>query len=104
MVAPFDFRVRAVEAGAGIPLEAAKRMIVAGEKERAAFVLHALGQNVADPAHYDVVVNTGTYAGERAESVVLMAYLAKFGEWPLTAGALEGEQLSGPAGRLPPMA
>ena len=104
MVAPFDFRVRAVEAGAGIPLEAAKRMIVAGEKERAACVLHALGQNVADPAHYDVVVNTGTYAGERAESVVLMAYLAKFGEWPLTAGALEGEQLSGPAGRLPPMA
>jgi len=29
--------------------------------------------------HYDIVVNTETYPGERAEAVVLMAYLAKFG-------------------------
>jgi hypothetical protein len=33
-----------------------------------------------------------------------MAYFAKFGEWPLTARALNGENLSSPAGRLPPMA
>jgi hypothetical protein len=52
--------------------------------------------------HYDVVVNTGTNAGERAEAVVLMAYLAKFGEWPLTAQALKGEQLAELAGRLSP--
>jgi len=83
LVAPFEARE-------GISTEAAKRMIVAGERERAALVLHTLGQNVADPAHYDVVVNTGTYAGERAEAVVLMAYLAKFGEWPVTAHALKG--------------
>ena len=66
-------------------------------------ILHALGQNPADPAHHDVVVNTETYAGERAEAVVLMAYLAKFGEWPLTALALRALQLSELTGRLPPM-
>jgi hypothetical protein len=37
-------------------------------------------------------------------AVVLMAYLAKFGEWPLTARELRGPQLSELAGRLPPMA
>jgi hypothetical protein len=50
------------------------------------------------------VVNTETYPGERAEAVVLMAYLAKFGAWPLTAQALRGEQLSKLADRLSPMA
>jgi hypothetical protein len=63
-----------------------------------------MGPNVADPAYYDVVVNTEIHAGERGEAVVLMAYLAKFGDWPLTAPAPKGEPLSGPAGRLPPMA
>ncbi len=52
--------------------------------------------------HYDVVVNAATYDGERAEAVGLMAYLAKFGEWPLTAQALKGEPLAELARRLPP--
>jgi hypothetical protein len=59
-----------------------------------------MGQNVADPLHYDLVINTDTYGGERAEAVVLMAYLAKFGEWPLTARELKAEHLPG---RLPPI-
>jgi hypothetical protein len=33
-------------------------------------------------------------------AVVLMAYLAKFGEWPLTARELKAEHLPG---RLPPI-
>jgi hypothetical protein len=48
------------------------------------------------------VVNTDTYSGERAEPVVFMASLAKFGEWPLTAQTLRGEPLSKLAGWLPP--
>ena len=44
-----------------------------------------LGREVGDPADFDVVVNSGTYEGERAASLVLMAYLAKFGDWPMTA-------------------
>jgi hypothetical protein len=90
-----------MEAESRVSEGAAKRLIAAGEKERAEFVRRSVGQDVADPAHYDLVVNTETYLGERAEAVVLMAYLAKFGEWPLTAQALNGEELSGPGGRLP---
>jgi hypothetical protein len=52
--------------------------------------------------HYDVVVNTATYDGERAEAVALMAYLPKFGAWPLTAQALTGEPLAELARSLPP--
>jgi hypothetical protein len=63
----------------------------------------ALGHSIADPAHYDVVVNTGTYPQERAEAVVLMAYLAKFGEWPATAHDLRGEGASVSPGTLPNM-
>ena len=102
LVTPFDLRVREIEAESKISIEAAKRLIVAGERERAAFVRHAVGQNVADPVHYDLVVNTDTYSGERAEAVVLMAYLAKFGEWPLTALALKGASPADLAGMLPP--
>jgi len=102
LVAPVDFSVRRLEARSKISPASARRMIVAGEKEREAFILHALGQNAADPAHYDVVVNTATYAGERAEAVVLMAYFAKFGGWPLAAQALRGEPLAELARRLPP--
>jgi hypothetical protein len=67
-------------------------MVASNEKERAAFIRRTLGYSLADPAHYDVVVNTGTYAQERAEAVVLMAYLAKFGKWPPTAHALRGKR------------
>ena len=102
LVAPVDFSVRQLEAGSRTSFKAARKIIVTGEREREAFVLHALGENAADPAHYYIVVNTETYPGERAEAVVLMAYLAKFGAWPLTAQALRGEQLSKLADRLPP--
>jgi cytidylate kinase len=102
LVAPVDFSVRQLEAESKISREAARRTIVAGEKEREAFILHALGKNTADSAHYDVGVNTATFAGERAEAVVLMAYFAKFGAWPLTAQALTGKPLAELARRLPP--
>jgi cytidylate kinase len=91
LVAPFDVRIGEIETRTHVSLAVAKQTIASQERECAAFVRHALGQNIADPAHYDVVVNTGTYAQERAEAVVLMAYLAKFGKWPLTAHALKGE-------------
>jgi len=76
LVSPFDVRVREIEAESRVSVEAAKWLLVAGERERAAFVRRAVGQDVADPVHYDLVVNTDTYPGERAEAVVLMAYLA----------------------------
>jgi hypothetical protein len=55
------------------------------------FELHVLqseGHQLCHPANFDLVVNTETYKRERAVGLVLMAYLAKFSDWPLTARTL----------------
>ena len=91
LVAPLEHRAREVEMLKGISFEEAKRIVESGDNDRAAFVRHATGKNVADAAHYDVVINTKIYAGERADALVLMAYLSKFGELPLTEHTREFE-------------
>jgi len=101
LAAPYALRLLEFETQAQISVEAAKRVLEAGEEERAAFVRRAVGQNVVDPAHYDLVINSDTYSGERAEAMVLMAYLAKFGEWPVTARVLKGDGPPGATGSLP---
>ena len=97
LVAPFDVRARELETRKGITFRAAERAVQFGDSESASFVLHAMGHNVADPAYFDLVVNTETYTRESALSLVLVAYFAKFGHWPLTARGLI-------AGRLPGLA
>jgi CMP/dCMP kinase len=84
LVAPPELRARAVEKREAISFEAAKELVSSRDSERAAFVLDAMGKDISDPTDYDVLVNTGTYARERAVGLVVMAYLAKFGELPLT--------------------
>jgi cytidylate kinase len=74
-----------------------------GDNESAAFVLHAMGHDVADPAYFDLVVNTESYLRESALTLVLMAYFAKFGYWPLTARGLIAGTLPGLAPALAPM-
>jgi hypothetical protein len=92
LVASLGTRINELATRLHVSAGAAQRMVASSEKERAAFIRRTLGYSLADPAHYDVVVNTGTYAQERAEAVVLMAYLAKFGEWPPTALVLRGKR------------
>ena len=103
LVAPFELRARELEASQGITFEAAKQAIHVGDNDRAAFVLHALGHDVRDPAHFDLVINTETYAREPAAGLVLMAYFAKFGQWPLTAHALIAGRKTGRPFVLPAM-
>jgi len=91
LVAPVEIRIKEIETRSHVSMAVAKRMMATNDKDRAAFIRRSLGHSIDDPAHYDVVVNTGTYAQERAEAVVLMAYLAKFDEWPVTAQVLRGE-------------
>ena len=97
LVAPFHLRARELERRERIAFKAARRAVQFGDNENASFVLHAKGYDVADPAYFDLVVNTETYMHESAQSLVLMAYFAKFGHWPLTARGLI-------AGRLPGLA
>ncbi len=82
LVAPFHLRVQAVEVRDHLSLRAARRSIVSGDRERTAYIRHATGQDVTSATNYDLVINTGTYPGERAAAVIVMAYLSKFGALP----------------------
>jgi hypothetical protein len=101
LVTPFDLRVRRVETRDHLSFEAAERLILSEDRERAAFVLRATGHDVADPATFDVIVNTVTYPGERALGLVLMAYFAKFRDGQLAAPSIIGVRQPGPTPALP---
>lgn len=96
LVTPFNLRARRVETRDHIPFEAAEQLIMSDNREDAGFVLRATGHDVADPATFDVIVNTMTYPGERALGLVLMAYFAKFGDGPLTAPEVVGVRQPAP--------
>jgi hypothetical protein len=57
---------------------------------------------MGNPAHFDIIVNRENYEPERAVSLVLMAYVAKFGDWPPATQALNGGGLLS-VRLLPPM-
>lgn len=82
LVAPIEHRIADYERTCQTTHEAAVREVPAGDRNRAEFVRRTFGQDVADPTAYDVVINVATYTPDRAESLVLMAYLAKFGHLP----------------------
>jgi cytidylate kinase len=95
LVAPFDARVRSYEEQAQVPHEEAQRVVRAGDKERADYLRKEFGKDAADPAFYDLIINVAVYPPDRADALILMAYLAKFGSLP------EGAQLAEDAERRP---
>ena len=82
LVAPVEHRIADYERTCDVTHDVAARAVPAGDKERAEFVRRTFQRDVASPADYDVIINVATYSPLRAESMVLMAYLAKFGHLP----------------------
>ena len=66
VIAPREFRAHKVSDTFGIPLEEAKRRILKTESDRKAFVRKYFYEDIADPANYDLVVNTGTISIDEA--------------------------------------
>jgi hypothetical protein len=82
LVAPIEQRILDYERTCQTTHEEAARQVPAGDKERADFVRRTFQKDVTDPASYDLVINVATYSPIRAESLIMMAYLAKFGHLP----------------------
>lgn len=82
LVAPLETRIAHYEKTCQVQHEDALRQVPAGDRQRAEFVRQAFHSDVTDPSAYDLVINVGTYLATRADSMVLMAYLAKFGHLP----------------------
>ena len=101
-VASFESCACALETQKRTAFETARHLILSGDRDHALLVLEAMEHDIGDPAQFDVIVNSGTYERERAISLVLMAYFAKFGDWPPTTQALRGAGLVS-LRLLPPM-
>lgn len=95
LVAPVTQRVIDHARSWEIPEEVAAEEVAAGDKRRADFVSRTFHADVTAPTDYDLVINVGTYTPLRAESLVVMAYLAKFGELPAEARNTERYRDSG---------
>jgi hypothetical protein len=85
LVAPYELRVREVATRTHISFEEAAERVQTRDRDRERFMRQHFGTDGADPSDYDVVINTSIYTPHRADALVLMAYLAKFGGLPLGA-------------------
>lgn len=82
LVAPLDKRIADYAAYSQTPHEEAARQVIAGDRDRADFVRRMFHREVSIPTDYDIIINVATYSPQRADSMILMAYLAKFGQIP----------------------
>lgn len=85
LVAPLETRIAHYERTCRVSHDEAARQVPAGDRQRVEFVRQTFRTDLADPTAYDLVINVGTYSATRADSMVLMAYLAKFGHLPAEA-------------------
>lgn len=66
IIAPEETRVRNVADRFGISLDEARARVLNRESKRTAYVKKSFNRDIADPIHYDLVVNTGGTDVERA--------------------------------------
>lgn len=73
IIAPMDRRVNCVAESYGISKEEAKRRVLRTESDRRAFVRKFYHSDIADPANYDMILNTGTLSIESAAAAICSA-------------------------------
>jgi cytidylate kinase len=78
VVAPLEVRVARIAARDGLTEEQARATILRIDDERVAFNRQHYGADIADPVHYDIVVNAGTLGPEGAAELTLQAFAQKF--------------------------
>ncbi|OPY91151.1 MAG: cytidylate kinase [Syntrophaceae bacterium PtaU1.Bin231] len=76
-IAPFDKRVHRVMKNRNCTGEEAESYIIKTDSDRAAFIKKYFNEDITDPAHYDLVVNTAVIACEEAAEMVKKAFQAK---------------------------
>ena len=79
VIAPLELRVARIAERDGLADDAARTKILRIDGERVAFNKRHYGADIADPSHYDLVVNAGTLGLEGAASGVGWAFQSRFG-------------------------
>ncbi len=73
IIAPLDHRVDHVAETYGLSKKDAKLRVLRTESDRRAFVRKYFHSDIADPANYDMVLNTGTLSVESAAAAICSA-------------------------------
>jgi cytidylate kinase len=79
VIAPLEVRVARIAARDGLREDEARAKILRIDGERVAFNRQHYGADIADPAHYDLVVNAGTLGLEGAAAGVIWTFRSRFG-------------------------
>jgi cytidylate kinase len=86
VVCPYEKRVADYAKREGLSEGEAERRVVHVERERQGVIRRHYDRDVADPTHYDIMVNTEVLTPEQAADVLLAAYGSKFGRLPKGEG------------------
>jgi hypothetical protein len=73
VVAPLEIRIQNVARAYKVPVETARKRVVARESRRSAFVRKSYNADISDPENYDLTINTGRMAIEPAVEAVIAA-------------------------------
>ena len=73
IIAPLERRISCVAESFGVSQQEAKHRVLRTESDRRAFVRKYFHSDIADPANYDMVLNTGTLSVDSAAAAVCSA-------------------------------
>lgn len=76
LMAPLEVRVRRHQVRAGLDVEAAREQVLERDRASAQFIRRYYDADVADPALYDLIINTGKLPWEAAAGLIGSALAA----------------------------
>jgi cytidylate kinase len=77
-IAPLETRVARIAEREDMSLVEARALVLRVDSERIAFYRQHFNVDVADPAHYDLIVNTGTLPIDACAEMAVRAFRARF--------------------------
>jgi hypothetical protein len=80
VIAPLEVRVSRIAARDDLSEQAARAKIVRIDHERVAFNRQHYNTDISDPAHYDLLLNTGTLGVETCADQTIRAFRSRFGD------------------------
>jgi cytidylate kinase len=77
IIAPLEYRIKYFIEDRGYTKAEAEQYVVKTENNRTAFIRKYFNVDVADPKHYDIVINTGGMTLEAATQAIIAAFKKK---------------------------
>jgi len=78
VIAPLEMRATRVMQREGLTMDQAKTRCISVDADREMFHRQQFGQDITDPAHYDLVLNTGVMSVETCVGLVTSAFQTHF--------------------------